>query len=91
LLNLALLQGATLTSVGNELLLYGNDKTDSAICYTLTNEDWTWGPGKQGTSLPPPRKGHAATVSGMQLAMVGGLQLEDNSYLGDLWHMQKAS
>lgn len=83
------LQGATLCSVGNELVLYGNEKSDGAICHTLTNDDWTWAVGKRGDSQPPFRQGHAAAGAGGEVTLFGGTALEGGAELDDLWHMCK--
>lgn len=82
-------QGATLNSVGDELLLCGNEKSDGAVCHTLGNDNWMWGTGKRGEALPVFRKGHAAATSGVQLALFGGLSLEDGAPMNDLWYMRK--
>lgn len=87
---LVCLQGATLCAVGNELLLYGNDKSDGAVCYTKANDDWLWGVGRRTDSLPTFRKGHAASTAGPRLAVHGGQTLAEGAgCLEDLWYMQQ--
>jgi len=81
--------GATLTSVGNDLVLYGGDKSLAIVCHAPPAESghgWQWFPTPE-EERPPARKGHAAAaLPGCQQVLVySGVGLEgDLTELADV-------
>ena len=74
--------GATLTSLGTDLVVFGGDKSLAAVCHAppagdAAGEPWQWHPTAEG-GRPPARKGHAAAAApdGAHLLVCGGVALE---------------
>ena len=70
--------GATLSSVGSDLVLFGGDKSLAAVCHALSgDEPWQWFPTSEGDA-PLARKGHAAAAvpGSRQLVVCGGQALD---------------
>lgn len=79
--------GATLASLGSDLVLYGGDKSAAAVCHAACSSDdparpWQWSSvGEE--ARPPARRGHAVAPAGPgRLVVVGGQSLEGEP--GDL-------
>lgn len=73
--------GATLTSMGSQLVLYGGDKSLAAVCHApaagaAEHLAWEWQQTTEG-ERPTARKGHAAAqVAAGRLLVCGGTSLE---------------
>lgn len=76
--------GATLASVGSDLVLFGGDKSLAAVCHAPVPADeldeqrtWQWFPTDE-SERPVARKGHAAAVvpGTAKLLVCGGIGLE---------------
>lgn len=74
--------GATLSSLGSDLILFGGDKSLAAVCHASADEGeggqaWQWFPIGEA-ERPPARKAHAAAAApgGSRLLVSGGLALE---------------
>eukprot|EP00891_Asterochloris_glomerata_P001316 jgi/Astpho2/1316/Aster-06188 len=82
--------GLTVSAIGNELVLYGGDKSGLLVCNTA-DTDWKWvAPSVQGNA-PVSRRLHSATVMGIDVVIFGGISMEDNSDLSDLCYLTKAA
>ena len=73
--------GATLTSLGSDLVLFGGDKSLAAVCHApaagaAEQQPWQWVPTGE-TERPVARKGHAAAaLPASRLLVCGGTSLE---------------
>ena len=71
--------GATLSSLGSSLLVYGGDKSLAAACHAPAGEElWQWAPTAEA-DRPVARKCHAAAAAGGCLLVCGGQALEGES------------
>jgi dynein heavy chain len=82
-------KGATLTAVGEELVMYGGDSSGVAVCVTGAGE-WKWSiPAIQGSVVPPDRSQHSAVLVKDQLVVFGGSSLTNGAELADMFWLKK--
>eukprot|EP00798_Chlamydomonas_sp_ICE-L_P023007 gene23007-30199_t len=82
-------KGATLNTVGTELVLYGGDKSGVSVCATDAG-DWKWSTATVEGEPPPDRSMHTATLlSDSEIAVFGGTKLADNADLNDMYYLKK--
>lgn len=83
-------KGLTISAVGNELVVYGGDKSGISVCST-EGADWKWSTAQAGGSVPADRTNHSATVlpSG-EVVVFGGSGLMDNQDMNDMYYLRKA-
>lgn len=84
------MQGAALSVLDGELVLYGGDKSGVTICTPGIGE-WRWTSVNPSGPAPADRLQHSMTVVDGQLVVFGGSSLEDDSELADMFALKKAS
>ncbi len=75
-------KGACMLPIGQELAVYGGDKSGVAVC-TTGSGDWRWSTGVDA-GVVPDRVNHAAVGTTSQVLVVGGTGLADNNELCDM-------
>lgn len=81
-------QGATLSLVDNDLVLYGGDKSGVSVCSTGPT-DWRWNSVTPSGTAPADRLSHSAATVDNQLVVFGGASLADGSDLADMFWLKK--
>jgi hypothetical protein len=81
-------QGATLSSVEGELVLYGGDKSGVSVCTPGIGE-WRWSSVTPSGTAPADRQLHSAVVVDGQAVVFGGASLADGSELADAFWLKK--
>ena len=81
-------KGCTLNAVGNELVLYGGDKSGVSLCNT-EGVEWKWTPATVGGEAPPDRTLHTATILADDIVIFGGVNLNDQNDLADVYYLRK--
>ena len=83
-------KGLSLVTIGNELVLYGGDKSGVSVCAT-DGPDWKWSAPAISGDAPPDRSMHSATVINEEVVIFGGINLADQSDLNDLFYLRKTA
>lgn len=83
-------KGLTLSAVGNELVLYGGDKSGVSVCST-EGLDWRWTSVTVAGEAPPDRQQHSATVINDDVVIFGGINLATGNELNDLYYLRKTA
>lgn len=81
-------KGVTLVSMGNELLVYGGDRSGVSYCNT-DSSDWRWMTLAPGGDAPVDRTLHTSTVVGDSMVVFGGTSLLDSNDLNDMYFLRK--
>ena len=86
-------KGLSLVTLGNELVLYGGDKSGVSVCTAAEGgADWKWSTAAVSGDAPPDRSMHSATVlSHDEVVIFGGLNLADQTELNDLYYLRKTA
>ena len=83
-------KGLSLVTIGNELVLYGGDKSGVSVCAT-DGPDWKWSTAAVSGDAPPDRTMHSATVINEEVVIFGGVNLADQTDLNDLFYLKKTA
>ncbi len=81
-------KGASLVALGNELVLYGGDKSGVSVC-AMGGGDWKWSVPAVSGDAPKDRSAHVAVAAGGDMVVFGGASLENGSELADLYSLRK--
>ncbi len=83
-------KGLSICSVGNELVLYGGDKSGVSTCNT-EGVDWKWSTVAPAGEAPPDRSMHSCTVLDDEVVIFGGVSLADGNELSDMYYLRKTA
>lgn len=82
-------KGVTLSTLGQELVLYGGDRSGVTVLNT-EHAEWRWTPTSTSGATPPDRTLHSTVVlSDCELVVFGGIGLMDQNDLNDVFYLRK--
>lgn len=82
-------KGLTMVPMGDELVVYGGDKSGVSVCST-EGSDWRWSTVAPAGDAPADRRDHSCTVLGHEeLVIFGGVNLADQNELSDMYYLKK--
>jgi dynein heavy chain len=82
-------KGATVATVGSELVLYGGDRSGVSVLNT-DGAEWRWSPAAAAGKAPADRTGHSLVqLPDGELVVFGGVNLADQNDLNDVHFLRK--
>ncbi len=82
-------KGATVTTLGTEMVLYGGDKSGVTVLNT-EGAEWRWAQPAVAGGPPADRSNHTTVVlSDGELVVFGGVGLADGNDLNDMFYLRK--
>lgn len=82
-------KGLSLVTMGNELVVYGGDKSGVSVCST-EGADWRWVNVTPQGEAPPDRTLHSCVITNdSAMVIFGGINLADQNDLNDMYMLRK--